>query len=281
MKKILVLGIKGMAGHVVFRHLQLLGNYEVFGVARSIEHTECVFNVDVSNLVELDRVIGQGFDVIINCIGILNKDAEDNPHKAVWFNSFFPHYLESVTKNTNTKVISISTDCVFSGKKGSYSENDIKEGEGFYAVSKALGEINNEKDLTIRTSIIGPELNTNGIGLFNWFMNQKGEINGYTSAIWSGVTTLELSKAIHYAIENPLTGIVHLTNGIPINKYDLLKMLNEIWNKKKLTIIAYNGKVVDKSLKLSERFNYQVPNYLQMLVDQHDWMVKFANLYKY
>ena len=118
MKKILVIGIKGMAGHVVFKSLPKLGNYEVYGVARNVTATDRVFNLDVSNTEELKKIIDLGFDVIINCIGILNKDAEDNPHKAIWFNSYFPHLLESLTKNTKTKVISISTDCVFSGKKG-------------------------------------------------------------------------------------------------------------------------------------------------------------------
>ena len=102
-----------MAGHVVFKSLPKLGNYEVYGVARNVTATDRVFNLDVSNTEVLKKIIDLGFDVIINCIGILNKDAEDNPHKAIWFNSYFPHLLESLTKNTKAKVISISTDCVF------------------------------------------------------------------------------------------------------------------------------------------------------------------------
>ena len=281
-KKLLVIGINGMAGHVTFRYLQNTQKYQVYGIARNIETTENTFNLDVSDTIGLNKIVNDHqFDYIINCIGILNQDAESNPSKAIWFNSYFPHFLEEITKGSEAKVIHISTDCVFNGKEGNYSETSIKNGEGFYAQSKALGEIDNSKDLTIRTSIIGPELNTKGIGLFNWFMHQAGEINGYTTAIWSGVTTLELAKAIEYAILNPLNGLVHLTNGVPVNKFALLHLFREVWDKKDIKIEAYEGKVVDKSLKKSERFNYQVPSYKEMLIDQHSWMQKFANLYEY
>ena len=281
-KKLLVIGINGMAGHVAFRYLKDTQKYQVYGMARNIEATENTFDLDVSDTIGLNKIVNDNqFDYIINCIGILNQDAENNPSKAIWFNSYFPHFLEEITKGSDAKVIHISTDCVFNGKEGNYSETSVKNGEGFYAQSKALGEIDNSKDLTIRTSIIGPEINTKGIGLFNWFMHQAGEINGYTTAVWSGVTTLELAKAIEYSILNPLNGLVHLTNGVPVNKFDLLHLFKEIWDRKHIKIEAYEGKVVDKSLKKSERFNYQVPSYKEMLADQHSWMQKFANLYEY
>ncbi|GAA4151391.1 SDR family oxidoreductase [Chryseobacterium ginsenosidimutans] len=282
MKKILVIGIKGMAGHVIYNYLNKNEDYEIYGIARNITETEKEFSLDVSDTVKLKKIItDKDFDFIINCIGILNKDAEDHPSKAVWFNSYFPHFLEEITKELKTKIIHISTDCVFNGKRGQYKEDDFKDGDGFYAQSKALGEIVNDKDLTIRTSIIGPELNKNGIGLFHWFMNQSGEVNGYTSAFWSGVTTLELAKAIDYLIENPLQGLVHLTNGIPINKYDLITIFKEIWNKNDITINSYNGKTVDKSLVKSETLKYEVPGYKKMLEEQQQWMTEFSNLYTY
>ena len=281
MKKVLIIGIKGMAGHVIYNYLKNTKAFEVFGVARNITETDKEFSLDVSDTKRLAEIIkSNSFDYVVNCIGILNKDAEDHPSKAIWFNSYFPHFLEETTRETSTKVIHISTDCVFNGKKGNYSENDVKDGFGFYAQSKALGEIDNEKDLTIRTSIIGPELNKNGIGLFHWFMNQTGDINGYTSAIWSGVTTLELAKAIQYTIEIPIVGLVHLTNGQPINKFDLLSIFKEIWNTD-VNINAFEGKVVDKSLLKSTRFDYNVPSYQQMLKEQSEWMTKFSNLYSY
>lgn len=273
MKKILVIGIKGMAGHVVFKSLSQLGNYEVYGVARNVISTDKIFNLDVSNTEELKKIIDLRFDVVINCIGILNKDAEDNPHKAIWFNSYFPHLLESLTKNTKTKVISISTDCVFSGKKGNYTESDLTDGEGFYAKSKAMGEIVNEKDLTIRTSIIGPELNKEGIGLFHWFMNQKGQISGYSQAFWSGITTIELAKVIHQTILHDAKGLQIVAGNPKIDKFSLLKLFNTIFRNDALTITENANYRVDKSMYSSRSdFDYQVPSYENMVLEMKRWI---------
>lgn len=281
MSKVLVIGIKGMAGHVIYRYLKNISDINVSGLARNIDESESVYSVDVTDTNRLsDIILSNEYDYVVNCIGILNRDAEDNPAKAIWFNSYFPHFLEEVTNNTNTKIIHISTDCVFNGIKGGYSEYDVKDGYGYYAQSKALGEIDNQKDLTIRTSIIGPELNANGIGLFHWFMNQKGSIKGYTSAIWSGVTTLELAKSVHHVINNPITGLVHLTNGIPINKFELLSIFKRIWNKD-IEISSFDGKIVNKSLIKSSKFNYEVPSYEEMLIEQFEWMKFNEDLYNY
>ncbi|WP_373708231.1 dTDP-4-dehydrorhamnose reductase family protein [Kaistella sp.] len=281
MKKVLILGIKGMAGHVVYKYFQNIENFSTYGLARNIETSDQTFNVDVFETEKLSALIlNNKFDFVVNCIGILNQDAENNPSKAIWFNSYFPHFLAQLTKDLDTQIIHISTDCVFNGLKGNYSESDVKDGIGFYAQSKSLGEIDNSKDLTIRTSIIGPELNENGIGLFNWFMKQNGEVNGYTSAYWSGVTTLELAKALHYEMENPISGLVHLTNGVPINKFDLINLFKEIWNKNEITVIPFEGKKVDKSLQKSDRFLFEAGSYQQMLMDQYSWMKNSSTLYQ-
>lgn len=273
MKKILIIGVKGMAGHVVFKSLPKLGDYEVYGIARNVTPTNRVFNLDVSNIEELEKIIDLQFDVIINCIGILNKDAEDNPHKAIWFNSYFPHLLESLTKNKKTKVISISTDCVFSGKKGNYTESDLRDGEGFYAISKAMGEIANEKDLTLRTSIIGPELHKEGIGLFHWFMQQKGQVNGYSYAFWSGITTIELAKVIHQAILQNIKGLIIVAGKPKIDKFSLLKLFNTIFRNDALTIAKNANYKVDKSMYSSRLdFDYQVPSYKDMILEMKGWV---------
>lgn len=273
MKKVLVIGSKGMAGHVIYRFLSLLGEYDVYGVARNVEQTDRVFNLDVSDTEALKKIIDLQFDVVINCIGILNKDAEDHPHKAIWFNSYFPHLLESLTKDTKTKVISISTDCVFSGKRGGYSENDFKDGEGFYAQSKSLGEINNEKDLTIRTSIIGPELNQNGIGLFHWFMKQETETNGYSQAFWSGITTIELAKVVHQVILQDIKGLIIVAGKSKIDKYSLLKLFNKIFRNDSLVVLENSKYKVDKSMHSSRTdFDYNMPSYEEMIVDMKNWI---------
>lgn len=276
MKKVLVIGIKGMAGHMLFARLPTIGNYDVHGIARNVSPQPKIYNVDVSDTVAIENIIRENnFDYIINCIGILNKDAEDYPDKAIWFNSFFPHFLERLTVGTATKVIHISTDCVFNGKRGGYTENDVKDGIGFYAQSKALGELDNPKDLTIRTSIIGPEINNKGIGLFHWFMSQpaNAELKGFSAAYWSGLTTLELSNAIHEAITQNISGLIEVAPREKIDKYSLLQLFNEIFRGGEMKIISDSSYSVDKSLtSIRTDFTYSAPDYRQMLNDLRRWI---------
>ena len=259
MKKILIIGVKGMAGHVLYNFFIKKSNYDVYGIARNVESTHKIFNLDVSDVVTLKSIINTyDFDVIINAIGILNKDAEDNPSKAIWFNSYFPHFLEEVTKKNKTKIIHISTDCVFSGKDdGGYTEDSFKNGIGYYAQSKALGEIVNDKDLTIRTSIIGPELNINGIGLLHWFlMNPEGSVlNGYSQVFWSGITTLELAKVIEDVIDKNISGLKIISRE-KISKLELLTLFNEIYKKGQFKIVNSPDYKSDKSL-ISIRNDYK------------------------
>lgn len=285
MKKILVIGIKGMAGHMLYNYFEESKLYDVYGLARNIESTPKQFDIDVSDTVQLRSLfIANQFDYVVNCIGILNKDAEDYPSKAIWFNSYFPHYLEEITKETQTKVIHISTDCVFSGKEGGYTENDIKNGIGFYAQSKALGELTNAKDVTIRTSIIGPELNQNGIGLFHWFMSQSDAavLNGFTNAFWSGLTTLELAKVILEIINQNISGLIQVAPSSKIDKYNLISLFNSIYKNGKMTIEPNSNYHVDKSLvSIRTDFDYQVPDYQKMLESQKEWILQHASIYSH
>ncbi len=283
MKKILVIGTKGMAGHVIKKYFSEKLEYVTYGIARNVVESELEFNLDISNTDRLYEIIKKhSFNVIINCIGILNKDAENNPEKAIWFNSYFPHLLEKWLKETETKLIHISTDCVFSGKKGAYKDNDWKDGIGFYAQSKALGEIINMKDLTVRTSIIGPELNENGIGLFHWFMSQElnQSINGYSQAFWSGITTIELAKVIHEMIQQNIVGLYQVARADKIDKYGLLQVFNKVFRENSLSIIENNKYKVDKSL-ISTRidFMYKLPTYFEMVMEMKEWISKNNTLY--
>jgi len=279
-KKIIVLGANGMAGHVITTGLKADAAYEVISVARTKSIIRPTILMDVSDFVSLATLIKKTHaDVIINCIGLLNKTAESNPDQAILVNSYLPHFLESQTKSTNTKVIHISTDCVFSGEEGGYTEKSFKNGKGFYAQSKALGELENTKDLTLRTSIIGPELNTNGIGLFHWFTNQSGIINGYTNAYWTGITTIELLSAIKTAISDNLTGLYHLVNDGKISKYNLVTIFNEVFHKK-LSINPYDGYKVDKSLiNTRSDFSFKVNTYKAMISDMRNWIESNKELY--
>jgi len=280
-KKILLLGATGMAGHVAYYYLKSTDKYVITNVTFRNKLTEDSLVIDITDKSVIESLIRKVKpDIILNCIGVLIKGSQLYPDNAIFINAYFPHLLERLAAEINAKLIHISTDCVFSGQKGNYEESDVRDADDVYGRSKGLGEVVNDKDLTIRTSIIGPELKQNGEGLFHWFMNQKGDINGYTQAYWGGVTTLELAKAIDVAINQNVTGLVHLTNGEKISKYDLLNRIKEIWNKNEIIIKPYNGKSIDKSLLKSEKFKYLVPTYVQMLCDQRTWMLSNENLYK-
>lgn len=282
-KKIFVLGTNGMAGHVIYNYLKTeLNNFEIISIARkhNIFHSDYV--LDIQNLENLETLILEiKPHTVINCIGILNKNAENNPADSILINSYFPHFLEKVTSQLQTKIIHLSTDCVFSGLKGNYKENDFKDATGFYAQTKSLGEINNNKDLTIRTSIIGPDLNPHGIGLFNWYTKQTGTVKGYKNAIWTGVTTLELAKFIHKKIDSNLSDTIHLVNNTCISKYDLICLFNEVF-RIKLKIEPYEGYNVDKSL-INTRLDleYDIKSYLDMLIEMKDWILKNKNIYRH
>ena len=261
--KILVLGCNGMAGHLISLYFKEQG-HEVVGFARTKSDLLDVTIVgDASNMQLIKQVIDDGnYDAVINCIGLLNQFAENNKSMAVLLNGYLPHYLVEITKDIKTKVIHMSTDCVFAGNDGPYYENTLPNGVTFYDRSKAIGEIVNEKDLTFRNSIIGPDIKKSGIGLFNWFMKQRGSINGFTKAIWTGVTTYTLAKAMEQALYVNLTGLYkYFRNGsIVINPSDNLQL--------------------DKSLRCTRSdFSFVVPTYEQQIEEMREWVDSHASLY--
>ena len=279
MKKVLLFGATGMAGHVVYYYLQSTGKYDISNVVYRTPLTEDSIIVDVTNRDAVADVVHRVHpEIIINCVGILIKGSREHPDNAILINAYFPHLLKRLSDEVGAKLIHISTDCVFSGKKGNYTEDDFRDADDVYGRSKALGEIINDKDLTIRTSIIGPELKENGEGLFHWFMHQCGEINGFRTAIWGGVTTLELAKAIDFSLDNGIVGLINLSNGVGISNCDLLNLFKEIWGKDTV-IKPYDGNEVDKSIEKSLRLDYEVPSYRQMLVEQFEMMKSYSNLY--
>lgn len=280
--KVLLIGSKGMAGHVLYHYLKEQG-VDVEDISRDDKYFPSTWHLDITNVAAVEEVIAAGaYSAIVNCIGILNADAESNPAKAILLNSHFPHALAHAAAKTNSRLIHISTDCVFNGKRGGYVESDVKDGEGFYARTKALGEVEYGPHLTIRTSIIGPELKTDGIGLLNWFLSQAGVIKGYDRAFWTGLTTTELAKAVHTFLFKPeLTGLIHLVPKEKISKYDLLTCFLDILGNNRLeTIEVNNSYAVDKSL-LSTRqdIGYNVPDYRQMLRELKSWMNEHPQLY--
>ena len=168
--KYLILGVNGMAGHMVAQYL-LEQKHDVTGFAKK-ESAICKTIIgDACRKDELlDAITADDFDVVVNCIGVLNTAVDKKLSDGIYLNSVFPHFLAEKLENTKSKLIHISTDCVFEGTKGKYTEEDLPDATSYYGRSKALGEVCDNRNLTIRTSIIGPELKENGIGLFHWFM---------------------------------------------------------------------------------------------------------------
>jgi dTDP-4-dehydrorhamnose reductase len=280
MKKILILGSTGMLGHQVFFNLKKSNEFEVFDLSfRNKLRAETIV-CDIRDFTKLEGIINElKPDILLNCIGILIQGSNQNPKNSILINAYFPHWLVSVADKIESKVIHISTDCVFSGKKGGYVESDFRDADDVYGKGKGLGEIFSDKHLTLRTSIIGPEIKQNGEGLFHWFMNQKGEVNGFTKALWGGVTTTELSKVITRAIREELSGLYHVTNGEAISKFDLLSAFNKTFDKG-VKINSVEGKSVDKSLKSEkEDINFFIPSYEVMIEEMKDFMSENKSLY--
>lgn len=271
--KLLVLGAGGMAGHVVAIRLAEYG-HNVIGFARC-KQPFCETIVGDAMTANLPEIVCE-YDAVINCIGVLNKAVDAETDRGIWLNSYLPHMLGRYAN----RVIHISSDCVFSGHDyGGYKETDFRSSDTLYGRSKALGELNDDHNLTIRTSIVGPDINVNGIGLFNWFMKQRGSVGGYTGAIWGGVSTVALADAIHVALEQDVTGLYHLTNGEKISKYELLEYFNKL-RTEPVTIIPSDVVHEDKSLvSVRNGFLYRAPPYEEMVYEIGEWINVHKELY--
>ena len=278
--RFLILGCNGMAGHMISLYLKEQG-HDVLGFDRRPSNLVESVAGDAMDTAFIKELVGVGkYDTIINCIGLLNQFAENNKAAAAFLNSYFPHQLAQLTEGTDTQLIHMSTDCVFSGKRGQYSEDDFRDGVTFYDRSKALGEIENTKDLTMRQSIVGPDINPQGIGLLNWFMLQHGEVTGYTGAMWTGQTTLQLAKTMEVAAKEKAHGLVNMVPDTSISKCDLLGLFNKYIRKDKITIIPVDKMAADKSLKRTRwEFSYKIPDYETMVAEMADWIKDHKKLY--
>ena len=278
--KVLVLGANGMAGHTISLYFIEKG-YDVTTFSLSpVSYGKNVVGDALDAPFMKSLLLNDNFDVVINCIGLLVQGCEQNQDKAIYLNSYLPHFVVNTLKGRATKFIQMSTDCVFAGNGGPYYEDSEPDGKHLYDKTKALGEINDTKNLTFRNSIIGPDSNQNGTGLFNWFMNQKGEINGFTKAIWSGVTTLTLAKAMEQAVEENLTGLKNLVNNETINKFELLGLFNKHLKSNSVTILPNETLNVDKSLLTKETdFSFVVPSYEEMVIEMKEWIYNHKDIY--
>ncbi|MFN2744748.1 SDR family oxidoreductase [Bacillus sp. z60-18] len=280
--RLLILGGNGMAGHVLKEYFSAKEHYEVFWTQRQTlpNDLNCFF-LDAANTDELKKLLQKVKpDAVINAVGILNDAARQRLVEAIHINSVLPHLLSEMSSIYDYRLIHISTDCVFSGAKGKYTETDAKDGSSIYAQTKSLGEVTDGQNLTVRTSIIGPELK-DGIGLFHWFMKQKNSVHGYKNVFWNGLTTLELAKAIEQLLTSNVNGLIHLTGNRFISKYELLVLINQTFSKG-ITVTPEYRTRSDKSLVMTrEDVPYQPVGYEQMLAELKQWIDDRPHLYEY
>jgi dTDP-4-dehydrorhamnose reductase len=282
--KVLVLGASGMLGNAVVRTLAENDALEVFGSVRSESAkgffpqqiaTRLVTGCDVEKYDDLLKIFRQTKpDLVINCVGLIKQvAAADHTMQAITINALLPHRLAALCEIASARLIHVSTDCVFSGKKGGYVEGDASDAEDVYGKSKFLGEVRYPHTITLRTSIIGHELQS-AHGLIGWFLAQKDRCNGYSRAIFSGLPTVVLARFIRdIVIPKPdLSGLYHLA-AQPISKYDLLCLVAEVYGKA-IEILPDDHLVIDRSLnadKLRSETGYTAPDWRTLIQLMHSY----------
>jgi dTDP-4-dehydrorhamnose reductase len=263
LNKILIVGASGMLGSALYRYFSEQLEFDVYGTVRSElskDHfpmalrTNIFTGIDVSVFDSINNVLAVAKpDVVINCVGLVKQLSDvDDPLIVLPLNALFPHKLARVCAVSNARLIHFSTDCVFNGSKGMYSEDDFTDSPDLYGVSKRLGEVDYDNAITLRTSIIGHELEGKR-SLIDWFLSENGSVRGFDRAIFSGLPTVEIARIIsEFVIPNPhLRGVYHLS-AQPICKYDLLSLVAETYGKK-IQIIKDIDFRIDRSLD-SSRF---------------------------
>ena len=277
--RFLVLGAAGMAGHLISLYLKERG-HDVTGFARhDLPFLDFQVQGDVRDMTVLEPLVRDGHDVVVNCVGVLNKAAETNPD-AAWLNGELPHVLAEMTADLPTRVFHMSTDCVFAGNTGPYTEDSVPDGESAYDRTKAAGELNDSKNLTFRNSIVGPDMNPGGIGLLNWFMRQPGPVKGFTGAVWTGLTTLELAKAMEHEAAEGACGLVNMVPEGSISKCDLLGLFNEELRGGKVEIVPDAGLQLDKTLvRTNFAPSFRPKPYPEQVREMAGWVRAHKDLY--
>jgi dTDP-4-dehydrorhamnose reductase len=282
--KVLVLGASGMLGNAMVRVLGEKEGLEAFGTVRSGDIKQffqksiaerLISGVDVENHDTLTKLFSQVRpNVVVNCVGLVKQLAEaDDPLMAIPINSLLPHRLAGLCELVGARLVHMSTDCVFSGKKGDYHESDPSDAEDLYGKSKFLGEVVYPHAITLRTSIIGHELQ-GARSLIDWFLSQERQCKGYTKAIYSGMPTVVLAQLVRDVIipQTDLTGLYHVA-AKPISKFDLLRLVADVYGKT-IEIIPDDKLVIDRSLN-AERFRdatgYVAPGWPKLIELMHTY----------
>jgi dTDP-4-dehydrorhamnose reductase len=289
--RVLILGMTGMLGNAAFRLFSEDPKHEVWGtlrdwggrdLGRTVDQSRLINGVDArypdSLIAAMNRVRPQ---VVINCIGIIKQLASANdPLVALPINAMFPHRAASLCALMGSRLVHISTDCVYSGRKGAYVESDPADPEDLYGSSKYLGELHNDSHaITLRTGFIGHERGSSR-SLVDWFLAQQGEVQGYSRAIYSGLPAIELARVIKdFVLPNPdMSGLYHVS-AKPIAKLDLLKIIADVYGKT-IRIVPNDTMVIDRSLR-SERFSqatgYVAPEWPNLIDLMHADRVNSAD----
>lgn len=280
--RFMVLGATGMAGHVVSIYLQERG-HEVAGWSRKpasflAHHVEG----DAYDLEDLHSAIRSlRPEVVVNCVGLLRADCDAHHDRAVYLDAYFPHALAAIAGEEGARVFHLSTDCVFEGNGGPYREDSVQDTREFYGRAKALGELRDGRNLTLRQSIVGPDIDPAGIGLLNWFMAQNGTVKGWTDAIWTGLTTLELAKAVEACALDGSTGLVNMVpNGSGISKFELLGMFDRGLRGGTVEIVPDGAFSCDKTLvRTALPDGYRPVPYEEQVSELAMWMRAHRALY--
>lgn len=284
-KKVLILGGTGMLGHVLFRQLSRQAEYDVHATVRNYSEAARYFSPELVKKIRTDSVDADNFDtiiralasiqpdIVINCIGLIKQlPLSTDPLSAITVNAYLPHRISLICRAAHARMIHVSTDCVYNGKKGMYTEADIADAEDLYGRTKYLGEVNYPHCVTLRTSIIGHELKGKH-GLIEWFLAQDRGIKGYTKAIFSGFPTIELANIIrdHVLPKQELQGTYHVSSN-PISKYKLLVMVAEQYGKS-IDIQPSEDFVQDRSLDSTlfrQKTGYKPPLWPELIKRMHE-----------
>ena len=281
---VLVLGAAGMLGHTVLRSFAAAPEYAVFGTVRSARSAQSlpadlqqhlICSGDAEDIESLHRVFDQVQPgLVINCVGVVKQLAgSGDVLTALPINALLPHRLLKLCKAAGARLVHVSTDCVFSGAKGMYREDDLADARDLYGISKLLGEVDDEAAVTLRTSIIGPEL-ASAHGLLGWFLGQRGRVKGFTRAVFSGLPTVELARVIREFVipGKQLRGLYHVSSA-PISKYELLRLVAPVYGMS-IEIEPDPQLVIDRSLD-STRFRkltgYRPPDWPELVRRMHQF----------
>ena len=263
-KKILIIGITGMLGHMMFNYLQETGKYNIVGWDRH--------DVDFLNITKEDltaKIKELNIDYFINCVGIIPQNINAQENHMQQLNAELPHLLADIGDKLKFKLIHISTDCAFD--------------DTVYGKTKLAGEVRKSGHLTVRTSIIGCELNPNGASLFNWFMRQSGYCNGFTQHIWNGTTTLCLSKLVEKCIDSNKKGLIDYRTINTITKFKLLSTIAQKIGQYNVIVRPFETERVDKTIPKIGSYDeqvFEVKTYEEQVTELRQWILQHKDLYQ-